>query len=151
MELERQGFPQSTATHPGSVKDVLIWCTSKKWLNTLDLPPHPGTDTTRIITFLVGNHENKPSFVTGILGGGVDQMNTVHGRNPFFNPVEWNNLPTRTGSPDFWSINPYEPPNSCEPRSKNPALLSMKYWVVQKRDPIMVPHITGLYFIPDIP
>ncbi len=36
-----------------------------------DLSPHPVrvTVTTRIITFLVGN-PYKPSFVTGILGGG---------------------------------------------------------------------------------
>ena len=34
--------------------------------------PHPVTVTTRIITFLVGN-PYKPSFATGILGGGTIQ------------------------------------------------------------------------------
>ena len=33
--------------------------------------PHPVTVTTRIVPCLVGNHY-KPSFVTGILGGGVN-------------------------------------------------------------------------------
>ena len=47
----------------GRVKSLIVW---RVYVGTT---PHPVTVTTRIIPFLVGN-PYKPSFVTGILGGG---------------------------------------------------------------------------------
>ena len=44
-----------------------------KYLGTA---PQLVTVTTRIIPFLVGNSQPKPSFLTGILGGGVDLTHT---------------------------------------------------------------------------
>ena len=45
----------------------MVW-----YMYNFDLPPHPATVTTRIITFLVGNPYS-PSFVT-VIGCGVDHI-----------------------------------------------------------------------------
>ena len=84
MPLEELQTRQTPVATTVQVPEDMTWA-GEGWLNSqagysyplkfntilicLRSTPHPVSVTTRIITFLVGN-PYKPSFATGILGGG---------------------------------------------------------------------------------